>query len=222
MTLVAPLPIPGAAGSGPLLGHAIQLMHDNLGFIASLHINYGPLVEITLQPCTRTLIVQDPDLIRSVLTDLAPGLGKERFFEKTGQLLGGSVVTAAGPAGGRPQQGMRRFLTPAPSQNRHHRRIVATAVTADRARHLPRRDVVVDENGDNSPTPGKLFHYSRLMTNDGVVVDEAIRAAWDSYRVLEKRTSAEERHQAQQRVQAATDAYGREEVSRAQSSWWVC
>ncbi|MET8176874.1 hypothetical protein [Streptomyces clavifer] len=52
------------------------------------------------------------------------------------------------------------------------------------------------------------------MTNEGVVVNEAIRAAWDSYRVLEKRTSAEGRRQSQQRVQAAVDAYGREEVSR--------
>ncbi|MFD9451912.1 hypothetical protein ACFWBC_02305 [Streptomyces sp. NPDC059985] len=52
------------------------------------------------------------------------------------------------------------------------------------------------------------------MTKDGVVVDEAIRAAWDSYRVLEKRTSAQERRQAQQRVAAAVDAHGREEVSR--------
>ncbi|QIY76373.1 hypothetical protein HEP84_53565 [Streptomyces sp. RLB1-33] len=52
------------------------------------------------------------------------------------------------------------------------------------------------------------------MTSDGVVVDEAVRAAWDSYRILEKRTSEKERQQAQQRVQAATDAYGREEVSR--------
>uniref|UniRef100_A0AAU3H4Y8 TetR family transcriptional regulator n=1 Tax=Streptomyces sp. NBC_01401 TaxID=2903854 RepID=A0AAU3H4Y8_9ACTN len=52
------------------------------------------------------------------------------------------------------------------------------------------------------------------MTNDGVVVDEAIRAAWDSYRVLEKRTPTEERQQAQERVQAAMDAYGRDEVSR--------
>lgn len=57
-------------------------------------------------------------------------------------------------------------------------------------------------------------HYGCLMTDDGVVADEAIRAAWDSYRVLEKRVSAEERRQAQQRVQAATDAYGRDEVSR--------
>ncbi|MEV7526672.1 hypothetical protein [Streptomyces sp. NPDC091371] len=52
------------------------------------------------------------------------------------------------------------------------------------------------------------------MTSEGVVVDEAVRAAWDSYRVLEKRTSARERQEAQLRVKAAVDAYGREEVSR--------
>ncbi|MFF3604360.1 hypothetical protein [Streptomyces sp. NPDC002463] len=52
------------------------------------------------------------------------------------------------------------------------------------------------------------------MTSDGVVVDEAIRAAWDAYRVLEKRTSDKDRQEAQQRVKAAVDAYGREEVSR--------
>lgn len=52
------------------------------------------------------------------------------------------------------------------------------------------------------------------MTSDGVVVDEAVRAAWDAYRVLEKRTPAEERQQAQQRVKAAMDSFGREEVSR--------
>uniref|UniRef100_A0AAU3H3P3 Cytochrome P450 n=1 Tax=Streptomyces sp. NBC_01401 TaxID=2903854 RepID=A0AAU3H3P3_9ACTN len=114
MTLVAPPPIPRAAGSVPLLGHAIQLIRDNLGFIASLRANYGPLVEITLQPGTRTLIVQDPDLIRTMLTDLGPSLDKGRFFEKMGQLLGDSVVTAAGqehvrkrrqlqPAFGRPE-----------------------------------------------------------------------------------------------------------------------
>ncbi|GAA4798754.1 cytochrome P450 [Streptomyces ziwulingensis] len=80
----------------PLLGHAIQLLRDNLGFIASLRTRYGPLVEITLQPGTRTLIVQDPALVRTMLTDLGPSLDKGRFFEKMGQLLGDSVVTAAG------------------------------------------------------------------------------------------------------------------------------
>ncbi|QDO37920.1 hypothetical protein FNV62_06845 [Streptomyces sp. RLB3-17] len=52
------------------------------------------------------------------------------------------------------------------------------------------------------------------MTSDGVVVDEVVRAAWDSYRILEKRTSGKERQLSQQRVQAAMDTYGREEVSR--------
>ncbi|MFJ6834295.1 hypothetical protein [Streptomyces sp. NPDC091209] len=52
------------------------------------------------------------------------------------------------------------------------------------------------------------------MTSDGVVVDEAVRAAWDSYRITEKRTSEKERRQAQERVQTAMDTYGREEVSR--------
>ncbi|MEV6260636.1 cytochrome P450 [Streptomyces sp. NPDC051784] len=114
MTLVAPPPIPRAAGSLPLLGHAVQLIRDNLGFISSLREDYGPLVEITLQPGTRTLIVQDPELIRTMLTDLGPSLDKGRFFEKMGQLLGDSVVTASGqdhvrkrrqlqPAFGRPK-----------------------------------------------------------------------------------------------------------------------
>ncbi|MEU4173550.1 hypothetical protein [Streptomyces sp. NPDC026589] len=52
------------------------------------------------------------------------------------------------------------------------------------------------------------------MSSDGVVVDEAVRAAWDTYRVLEKRTPAEERQQAQQRVKDVMDSVGREEVSR--------
>ncbi|MCY0926893.1 hypothetical protein OTB20_11900 [Streptomyces sp. H27-H1] len=52
------------------------------------------------------------------------------------------------------------------------------------------------------------------MSKDGVVAYGAIRAAWDSYRVLEKRTSAQERPQAQQRVKDAMDTCGPEEVSR--------
>ncbi|MER5618680.1 hypothetical protein [Streptomyces sp. NPDC002215] len=52
------------------------------------------------------------------------------------------------------------------------------------------------------------------MSSNGVVVDEAVRAAWDTYRVLEKRTPAKERQEAQQRVKDAMDSVGREEVSR--------
>ncbi|WP_210590755.1 hypothetical protein [Streptomyces sp. GESEQ-35] len=52
------------------------------------------------------------------------------------------------------------------------------------------------------------------MSSDGVVVDEAVRAAWDSYRILENRTSQEDRRHAQLRVRAAMDSYGQGEVAR--------
>ncbi|MFF0168989.1 cytochrome P450 [Streptomyces prasinus] len=105
----SPPPIPRASGSLPVLGHAVHLMRDNLGFIASLRAAYGPLVEITLQPGTRTVVVQDPALIRTMLIALGPSLDKGRFFEKMGQLLGDSVVTASGQAHVR----KRRQLQPA-------------------------------------------------------------------------------------------------------------
>ncbi|MEV0321802.1 cytochrome P450 [Streptomyces sp. NPDC050658] len=96
MTTAAPPHIPTAAGSLPLLGHAIPLLRDNLAFVASLRA-HGPLVRIHLQPQQPTIVVNEPALIRKMLVDLAPGLDKGRFFEKMGQVLGGdSVVTAAG------------------------------------------------------------------------------------------------------------------------------
>lgn len=93
MTITAPPPIPKAAGSLPLLGHATPLMRDNLAFIASLR-SYGRLVEIRIPK--PMIVVNDPALIRTMLVDLGPTLDKGRFFEKMGQLLGDSVVTAAG------------------------------------------------------------------------------------------------------------------------------
>lgn len=105
--ITASPPIPRAAGSLPFVGHAIPLLRDNLEFIASLRRAYGPVVEITLQPGTRTVIVQDPGLIQDMLKDKT--LDKGRFFEKMSQLLGDSVVTAAGEE----HTGKRRQLQPA-------------------------------------------------------------------------------------------------------------
>ncbi|MGW1659366.1 hypothetical protein [Streptomyces atratus] len=73
MTTAAPPPLPTAAGSLPLLGHAIPLLRDNLAFIASLRA-YGPLVRIYLQPKKPTIVVNDPVLIRRMLVELSPGL----------------------------------------------------------------------------------------------------------------------------------------------------
>jgi transposase len=52
------------------------------------------------------------------------------------------------------------------------------------------------------------------MTRDTVVVDEAMRAAWETCRLLDHATSAEQRHQAQQRLQTVMDTYGHGEVAR--------
>ncbi|AXE87444.1 Pentalenene oxygenase [Streptomyces sp. Go-475] len=71
-------------------------MRDNLGFIDSLRETREPLVEIVLQPGTRTVVVQDPALIHQMLKALAPSLDKGRLYDKLGQLLGDSVVTATG------------------------------------------------------------------------------------------------------------------------------
>ncbi|MEJ8667896.1 cytochrome P450 [Streptomyces sp. MS1.AVA.1] len=54
-------------------------------------------MEITLQPGTRTLVVQDPAMIRAMLTDpIASTLDKGPFFDEMRVLLGDSVVTVAG------------------------------------------------------------------------------------------------------------------------------
>lgn len=104
-------------------------MRDNLGFVAALRTTYGPLVEITLQPGTRTLVVQDPGLIRTMLTDLGPSLDKGRFFEKMGQLLGDSVVTAAGQVHVR----KRRQLQPAFARERIARYVGTMRTETDAA-----------------------------------------------------------------------------------------
>ena len=108
VTSTTPPPIPRAAGSFPLIGHALK-MRDNLGFIDSLRETREPLVEIILQPGTRTIVVQDPALIDQILKALAPSLDKGRLYEKLGQLLGDSVVTATG----RDHVRRRRQLQPA-------------------------------------------------------------------------------------------------------------
>ncbi|WP_190232889.1 hypothetical protein [Streptomyces avicenniae] len=53
-----------------------------------------------------------------------------------------------------------------------------------------------------------------MSSGEGVVADAAVRAAWDSYRVLDDSTTPEERRRARRRIEAAVAAYGRDEVYR--------
>ncbi|MEU1577384.1 cytochrome P450 [Streptomyces collinus] len=142
MTSAAPLPIPRAAGSLPFIGHALR-MRDNLGFIDSLRDTREPLVEIVLQPGTRTVVVQDPALIHQMLKALAPTLDKGRLYDKLGQLLGDSVVTATG----RPHVRKRRQLQPAFAHTEISRYvdIMRTEVTATVAGWEPGQPLDVRE-----------------------------------------------------------------------------
>ncbi|MFJ2967680.1 cytochrome P450 [Streptomyces collinus] len=142
MTSAAPLPIPRAAGSLPFIGHALR-MRDNLGFIDSLRDTREPVVEIVLQPGTRTVVVQDPALIHQMLKALAPTLDKGRLYDKLGQLLGDSVVTATG----RPHVRKRRQLQPAFAHTEISRYvdIMRTEVTATVAGWEPGKPLDVRE-----------------------------------------------------------------------------
>ncbi|PTH84327.1 cytochrome P450 [Streptomyces sp. A244] len=142
MTSAAPLPIPRAAGSLPFIGHALK-MRDNLAFIDSLRDTRQPLIEIVLQPGTRTIVVQDPALIHQMLKTLAPTLDKGRLYDKLGQLLGDSVVTATG----RPHVRKRRQLQPAFAHTEISRYvdIMRTEVTTTITRWQPGQPLDVRE-----------------------------------------------------------------------------
>ncbi|MFJ6085804.1 cytochrome P450 [Streptomyces sp. NPDC092369] len=142
VTSTAPPPIPRAAGSFPLIGHALK-MRDNLGFIDSLRETREPLVEIILQPGTRTIVVQDPALIHQMLKALGPSLDKGRLYDKLGQLLGDSVVTAVG----RNHVRKRRQLQPAFAHTEISRYVdlMRAEVTATVARWEPGRTLDVRE-----------------------------------------------------------------------------
>lgn len=118
-------------------------MRDNLGFIDSLRDTREPLVEIVLQPGTRTVVVQDPALIHQMLKALAPTLDKGRLYDKLGQLLGDSVVTATG----RPHVRKRRQLQPAFAHTEISRYvdIMRTEVTATVAGWEPGKPLDVRE-----------------------------------------------------------------------------
>ncbi|GAA3788445.1 cytochrome P450 [Streptomyces coacervatus] len=121
-------------------------MRDNLGFIDSLRETREPLVEIVLQPGTRTIVVQDPALIHQMLKALGPSLDKGRLYDKLGQLLGDSVVTATG----RNHVRKRRQLQPAFAHTEISRyvdlmraEVTATVAAWERGRSLDVREAMV-------------------------------------------------------------------------------
>ncbi|MFE0254697.1 cytochrome P450 [Streptomyces sp. NPDC059010] len=177
MTSTAPPPIPRAPGSFPFIGHALK-MRDNLGFIDSLRETREPLVEIILQPGTRTIVVQDPALIHQMLKGLGPSLDKGRLYDKLGQLLGDSVVTATG----RDHVRRRRQLQPAFAHTEISRyvdlmrgEVTATVAAWERGRPLDVHEAMVGLSLDmlaKTVFAGSLDDavFRRLRSNVSVVM----------------------------------------------------
>ncbi|MBH1934240.1 cytochrome P450 [Streptomyces sp. AV19] len=100
-------PIPTAPGALPLLGHALPLLRDPLGFLASLPAR-GELVQIGIGP-QRVVMAFSPELIRQILLD-------DRTFDKSGplfdqarEILGDGLVTCPHAR----HRGQRRMIQPA-------------------------------------------------------------------------------------------------------------
>lgn len=98
---------PMAPGKLPLIGHAIPLIKDRLGFIQRLR-THGPVVRITVGPKTLT-VVNSPELMHKMLTSQADEFTKGLLFEKL-KLFGKDALPVAE---GKPHLRRRRLMQPA-------------------------------------------------------------------------------------------------------------
>ncbi|MFI6999306.1 cytochrome P450 [Nocardia sp. NPDC050175] len=99
--------IPVAPGRLPILGHALRLSRDPLGFLESTR-SYGDVVRIYLgrQPM---YLVTDPGLTRDVLVGRVVGVNRDGLADGGRELFGSSVATLSG----RIHRDRRRLYAPA-------------------------------------------------------------------------------------------------------------
>jgi pentalenene oxygenase len=101
----------------PLLGHALRLLRDPWTFLTTAH-QVGDVVEIRIGP-RPAYLVNNPDLIRRLLTADSKKYEKGVQFDKLRPTLGNGLVTA----GGEEHLRHRRLVQPA----FHHSRIAGYA-----------------------------------------------------------------------------------------------
>src|SRR3954470_23972475 len=78
----------------PLLGHAVHLLRNPWDFLSRIR-PLGDVVRIRLGP-SDAYVVNDPNLIRTVLVADAKKYDKGVQFDKLRPVLGNGLVTAAG------------------------------------------------------------------------------------------------------------------------------
>lgn len=101
-----------APGALPLLGHALPLRRDPLGFLASLPA-HGDLVEVRLGPRPAYLVCH-PELVQRVLSDARTFDKGGPLFEKVRPLLGNGL----GTSGWHDHRRQRRLMQPAFARER--------------------------------------------------------------------------------------------------------
>ncbi|AUG80716.1 Cytochrome P450 [Kitasatospora sp. MMS16-BH015] len=96
-----------APGALPLLGHAWPLLRHRLAFLESLR-QYGAVVPIRLGP-SRAYVVNDPALVREVLTRRAAEFGLSPQFKVMRRIIGNGLLATDGPF----HRAQRKLILPA-------------------------------------------------------------------------------------------------------------
>ncbi|WP_030408330.1 cytochrome P450 [Streptomyces albus] len=121
---------PIAPGRRPILGHALPLLRDRLGFLQQLRA-HGPIVRIALGPKSVT-VVNAPELIHQMLTAQSGHFTKGLLFEKLKLFGKDALPVADGPR----HLTRRRLMQPAFHRERvtgYVRTMRDTAASAIRA-----------------------------------------------------------------------------------------
>ncbi|MGA5411858.1 cytochrome P450 [Streptomyces lavendulocolor] len=87
--------VPRAPGAIPLLGHALALWRDPLGFLSSLHQRGEDLVRVDLGTLPM-YVVTTPDLVHEVTVRQAGSFEKGRFFDRLRPLAGNGLANSDG------------------------------------------------------------------------------------------------------------------------------
>ncbi|MEU9106105.1 cytochrome P450 [Streptomyces xanthophaeus] len=104
--------VPRAPGAVPLLGHALSLWRDPLGFLSSLR-DHGDLVRVDLGTMPM-YVVTTPGLVHEVTVEQAGRFEKGRFFDRLRPLAGNGLANS----GGELHRRHRRMIQPMFSRDR--------------------------------------------------------------------------------------------------------
>ncbi|UUS34271.1 MULTISPECIES: cytochrome P450 [Streptomyces] len=136
---------PRVPGSIPLLGHALSLWRDPLGFVTSLRA-HGDLVRVDLG-LMPIYVATSHDLVHEITVAQARSFEKGRFFDRLRPLAGNGLANADGET------------------HRRHRRMVQPMFSADRIADYSAMMSRQAEAMADSWTPGQVVDIEQAMAD---------------------------------------------------------